>query len=203
MIVCHISKTFGFRKADNKLLYKDFGIVLYGLHIRITPMLGSDAESYARLMFGDMYDSFTQRLGKPPATGLPKILSHEANDETHAIRLTDDPAFIGWITLQRDEDDRPDIGISMIETQRNKGYGPEAIKLFTNHLWHEYGLSMVYFRVHETNVQSQRAMKKVGAILDKTLPDPREVALLERMPVELRTIPMNLLYYHLDLPTME
>jgi len=62
---------------------------------------------------------------------------------------------------------------------------------------------MVYFRVHETNVQSQRAMKKVGAILDKTLPDPREVALLERMPVELRTIPMNLLYYHLDLPTME
>ena len=36
-------------------------------------------------------------------------------------------------------------------------------------------------------------MKKVGAILDKTLPDPREVALLERMPVELRTIPINLL----------
>ena len=63
--------------------------------------------------------------------------------------------------------------------------------------------SFRYFRVHESNVQSQRAMEKAWAILDKTLPDPREVALPERMPVELRTKPMNLLYYHLDLPTVE
>ena len=46
-------------------------------------------------------------------------------------------------------------------------------------------------------------MEKAGAILGKTLPDPREVALPERMRVELRTKPMNLLCYHLDLPTVE
>ena len=33
--------------------------------------------------------------------------------------------------------------------------------------------------------------------------DNREVALPERMRVELRTKPINLLCYHLDLPTVE
>ena len=182
------------------MLYKDFDIVLIGAHIRITPMLPSDEEPYARLIFGPMYDGFTERLGHPPETGLPKILVHEASDETHAIRPLDSDRFIGWITLQSDEEDRPDIGISLVAQYRNKGYGPEAIKLYANYLHQTYGLDTVYLRVHETNHQSQRAMVKLGAILDKTIPDPKEVAILEKLKDKLSYPPMNVHYYHLDLP---
>ena len=185
------------------MLYKDFDIVLIGAHIRITPMIPSDEEPYARLMFGSMYDGFTERLGHPPETGLPKILAHEASDETHAIRPLSSDAFIGWIALQRDEEGRPDIGISLVPQYQNKGCGPEAIRLYSNYLHQAYGLDTVYLRVHETNHQSQRAMEKMGAVLDKTIPDPKEVAILEKLKDKLSYPPMNVHYYHLDLPIVE
>ena len=176
------------------MLYRDFDIVLMGSRIRIVPMNSSDAEPYARLILGDIYD----RLDDVPETALPSVLAHEAPDETHAIRPMDNDTFIGWITLQRDED-RPDIGIHLIPEQQNQGIGPEAILLFANYLRDTYGLKKVFFRTHETNKQCQRALDNTGAILYKTIPDPKEVALLACMPEKMRTKPMNVLYYHLDL----
>lgn len=151
-------------------------------------------------MFGAMYDRFTEVLGHAPDSGIDKVLSHESKDEIHALRLPDDDAFIGWIVLQRDEEERPDIGIHLIPEQQNRGLGPEAIRLFANHLHDEYGLDRVYARVHESNLQSQRAMEKAGAVLDKEAPNPIIVAMQEKLPEEQRSDPGKLRYYHIDLP---
>lgn len=183
------------------MLYKDFDLVLASDRIRITPLLPSDTESYARLMFGVMYDRFTEVLGHVPDSGIDKVLSHESDEETHALRLPDsDDSFIGWIALQRDEEGRPDIGIHIVPEQQNKGLGPEAIRLFANHLHDEYGLERVYARVHESNLQSQRAMEKAGAVLEKEAPNPIIVAMQSKLPEEERSDPGRLRYYHLDLP---
>ena len=76
-----------------------------------------------------IYESSLQNLNGQSPTGMEKILSHKG-DETHAIRLTDQEDFIGWITLQKNIDGQPDVGISLIADQQNKGYGPEAVMLF-------------------------------------------------------------------------
>ena len=46
------------------MLYKDFDLTLASDRIRITPLLTSDIEPYARLMFGVMYDRFTEVRSK-------------------------------------------------------------------------------------------------------------------------------------------
>ena len=95
-------------------LYKDIDLTLASERIRITPLLSSDMEPYARLMFGDIYDLYVAATGKAPSVELEK----EHSDEIHALRLPDDDAFIGWITLQKDEEGRPDIGIHLIPEQQ-------------------------------------------------------------------------------------
>jgi len=82
-------------------------------------------------------DRFFRLIGKCPDTGIDDILSHKEKMETHALRLIDSDTFIGWITLQRDHEQRPDIGILITADYQNEGYGPEAVTLFVNRLWSE------------------------------------------------------------------
>lgn len=182
------------------MLYKDFDIILTGTRIRITTFLSTDTEPYARLMFGEMYDRFYQLLGKPPDTGLERVLARESEDEAHAIRPIDGDDFIGWITLQGDEQGRPDIGIHLYPDYQNQGIGYEAVALLSNRLCEVYGLKQVFIRTTEGNLQAQRAFEKMGAILDGTKPDYRVQRIVEKLPSSEWTQVHDILYYHIDLP---
>lgn len=161
-----------------------------------------DDEAYGRLMFGEQYDRFAEILKGQSITGIEKTLEHKANDETHAIRLIGDDQFIGWITLQKDVEGRPDIGISLKSDYQNKGIGPEAVRLFVNRLYSDYGIQTVYVRISEENLQSQRGFAKLGAILDKTEPHYILASLPKDIPADnpdKRNLP-NLRFYHINLP---
>ena len=184
------------------MLYQDWDILLTGKTIRITPLEKRDDEVYGRLMFGEHYDRFVEVLKNGSVTGIEKTLEHRASDETHAIRQTGDDQFIGWITLQRDNDGRPDIGISLTPEYQNKGIGPEAVCLFANRLYSEYGLQTIYVRISEENIQSQKAFAKLGAVLDKEEPNYIFTSLARELPEDhpdRQNIP-NLRFYHIPLP---
>lgn len=177
-------------------LYKDFDLTLASDRIRITPLLPADTEPYTRLMFGEIYDLYVAATGKTPSSGLEK----EHSDELHALRLPDDDSFIGWVTLQRDEEGRPDIGVHLVPEQQNKGLGPEAVRLFVNHLHRIYGLKTVYLRIHESNLQSQKAMGKLGVVKDGEAPDPVMTTLRIQLSDYDWKKPGLVYCYHLDLP---
>ena len=97
---------------------------------------------------------------------------------------------------------RPDIGISLISDYQNKGIGPEAVSLFANRLYSDYGIQTVYVRISEENLQSQRAFAKLGAILDKTEPNHIMTSLAKNL---LANNPdkwnwPNFKFYHIKLP---
>ena len=178
------------------MLYKDFDLTLASDRIRITPLLSSDTEPYTRLMFGEIYDLYAAATGKAPSSGLEK----ENSDEIHALRLPDNDTFIGWIALQKDEEGRPDIGVHLVPERQNQGLGPEAVRLFVNHLHETYGIEKVYLRIHESNIQSQKAMSKLGVVKDGEVPDQRIVTLIEKLPDYDWKEPGMIYCYHLDLP---
>ena len=126
------------------MLYEDWDILLTGTRVRITPIEKRDKEAYGRLMFGKFYDHFAEVLNDGAITEIEETLEHRADDETHAVRLIGDDQFIGWITLQKDAEGRPDIGISLKPEFQNKGIGPEAVRLFINRLYAVYGIQTVY-----------------------------------------------------------
>lgn len=183
------------------MLYQDWDILLTGKRIRITPMEQRDDEAFGRLMFGTQYDRYAHVLKGEFLTGIEKTLKHTADDEMHAIRLIGDDRFIGWITLQKDMEGRPDIGISLQSDFRNQGIGPEAVRLFVNRLYSDYGIQTVYVRISEKKLQSQKAFAKLGAVLDQVEPHYIFVSLGKRLPDEFtqeQSVP-NLLFYHIPL----
>ena len=191
------------------MLYKDFDLTIESPRIRITPLTPSDTESYARLLYGDLYDTYIKLMGKAPEVDLNEdscadvdlnTNAHTPQDEIHALRLHDDDAFIGWITLQQDDKGRPDIGVSLIPSQQNKGFGPDAVRLFVNRLHEDYGLEKVYLRIKEGNLQSQRAAEKLGAVKFDSVPDPTIMALLEELPNQNWHEPGKVYCYYLELP---
>ena len=184
------------------LLYQDWDVQLTGRRIRITPMEKRDDEAYGRLMFGKQYERFAEALKGQSITGIEKILEHKTVDETHAIRMIGDDQFIGWITLQKDMDGRPDIGISLKSDFQNNGIGPEAVRLFVNRLYSDYGIQTIYVRITEKNLQSQRAFAKLGAILDKTEPIYDLTSFVKDLPADnpvKQNVPI-LRFYHINLP---
>ncbi len=189
------------------MLYKDWEIVLTGEHIRITPLTERDEEPYSRLLLGDMYDRLKRTMGDVMPSNLTGVLNRTSGDEMHAIRLLNDERFIGWITLQKNDEDQPEVGISLIEEQQNKGYGPEAVMLFANRLHDVYGLRTIFVLILKENVQSQRAFAKVGAVFDRALPDKHFAALKKAYndtpgsscPPEGMDVPM-VYHYHIPLP---
>ena len=186
------------------MLFKDWDIVLTGQHIRITPITERDEVPYSRLFHGGFYDRFEKAFGKPPESPLKTILDHTAKDETHAIRPVGSESFIGWITLQRNDEEQPDVGISLIPEYRDKGYGPEAVMLFVNHLYVEYGLKEISVRILETNQQSRRAFAKVGAVFYKAHSDMRFEKLKRscRGQADDMKVPV-IRCYHIPLPVKE
>jgi len=182
------------------MLYKDWDVILTGERIRITPMRMEDEPAYGRLLLGDLYDKTVGMLGTA-TTGIEEILNHTESAETHAIRLINDDSFIGWITLQKDPEGKPDIGISLVQEHQNQGIGPEAIALFVNRLNSTYRMDRVYVRITEHNIQSQKAFAKLGAVLDKREPDYRMKKIADKLPGEQ---PIHELFsYHIDLPILQ
>ncbi len=130
------------------------------------------------------------------------IIDHTGQDETHALRLVGDDALIGWITLQKDMEGRPDIGISLVKEHQNHGIGPEAVTLFANRLHSVYGLDRVHVRISALNPQCQKAFLKIGAVLDKAEPDYRLKKILDAFPEDARPNdpPPDMLFFHINLP---
>ena len=190
------------RKETISLLYQDWDIHIVGKKARITPMTKQDDEAYGRIMYGSKYDSFFEVFKNTSFTGIDDILNHKSSEETHALRPLNNEKFIGWIALQKDNEGRMDIGISIADECQNQGIGPEAVMLFCNRLYEVYNVQRVYVHISEDNIQSQRAFAKVGAVFDQSLPNYYFVRLAESFPEgspERLNIP-NLFYYHIDLP---
>ena len=185
------------------MIYQDWDLELTGQHISITPLTEKDDEAYGRVLMGDLYDSFLE-LGQKPSTGLKTILDRTAKDETHAIRPLGSDLFWGWISLQKNSEGAPDVGISLVADQQNKGYGPEAVQLFGNYLHGKYGLEQLSVRTSAKNIQCQNAFSKVGAVFDKEVVDQRYASLMESHP-DLASYGemIKTRYYHVPLPILE
>ena len=153
-------------------------------------------------MFSSFESLFEDYPGFESNSCFDNYLYCRADDEMHAIRLLNNPALIGWITLQKDYEGRPDLGIKLFPEFQNQGYGPEAVALFANHLHYQHGLPLIYVRIYESNAQSQRAFSKLGAVLDYIAPDPVMAELYASIhpdnPVQANA-PL-LRFYHLNLP---
>ena len=153
--------------------YQDWEITLEGESVCLTPFTEADCEAYYCL---EMKHSTCDH--ETAVRHCHDILNRSDEDEYHVIRLKGHEEMIGWIALQRDPENEPDIGIGLLKEYRNHGYGPEAVKILLNHLHREYQIKDAYAWIKKKNLQSQKAFAKIGAVFMEQSPDEEGLNIL-------------------------
>ena len=68
----------------------------------------------------------------------------------------------GAILFHRQKDDSVYLGYSVRKDLRNRGIMTEAVKVVSNHLFHQQGIAVIHTEIDETNKASRAVMEKSG-----------------------------------------
>ena len=79
------------------------------------------------------------------------------------IFLKRDSSLVGKICMQCIDCDMPELGIDIIKSYQNQGYGPEAIIAFCNWYSTTHGARKIKIRISEENTHSIHVFEKLGA----------------------------------------
>ena len=177
------------------MYYSDWDIVLEGESIRLTSFTKNDCKTYYAMQ--NQMEPGDPEIARKYCEG---ILDHTDGNEYHVIRLKDHPKMIGWIALQKDDRGEPDIGIALLPAYQDHGYGPEAIKLLLNRLYHEYGTDQAFAWIRKNNIQCRKAFKKAGAVFLESSPTEEELSFLSAMYQDNPEKMEDLILHHYSIP---
>ena len=78
--------------------------------------------------------------------------------------FTTDGDYCGSIELQHSDSNMPEIGIDLLESKRNKGITPKAVRLFAKRVCEKNPVDYFLIRISSVNLHSQHVFEKMGAI---------------------------------------
>ncbi|MCM1123453.1 MAG: GNAT family N-acetyltransferase [Eubacterium sp.] len=90
-----------------------------------------------------------------------QTLNHE---ESIFSLFTVDGDYCGSIELQHSDSNTPEIGIDLLESKRNKGIAPKAVRLFSKRVCEEKKVDYFLIRISSANLHSQHVFEKLGAV---------------------------------------
>ena len=74
--------------------------------------------------------------------------------------------YCGSIELQNPESITPEIGIDLLECERNKGLAPKVIQIFTETVADKQNIDYYLVRISSKNKHSIHVFEKLGAVFD-------------------------------------
>ncbi|MDD5911735.1 MAG: GNAT family N-acetyltransferase [Bacteroidales bacterium] len=79
------------------------------------------------------------------------------------IFLKDSQEFVGKICMQHTDAPEPELGIDIMRSMQNRGYGPEAIVVFCRYYFELRKIDQVKVRISKDNKHSIHIFEKLGA----------------------------------------
>ena len=72
--------------------------------------------------------------------------------------------YCGSIELQHSDSNTPEIGIDLLESKRNQGIAPKAVRLFAKKVYEIRKVEYFVIRISSKNLHSQHVFEKMGAV---------------------------------------
>ena len=131
----------------------------------------SDAVTLANIgAYGRTYDAETV------AKYMPDPSLDIGDKRIFTIIANDDGRYLGDIRLERIEDSPYyQIGIVIINGERNKGFGSEALKILSQYAFECLNVDKLYLRVYQNNPKAKKLYMRLGFSYEKTTDDGYEV----------------------------
>ncbi len=83
-------------------------------------------------------------------------------------------SYCGSVELQNPESITPEIGIDLLECERNKGLAPKVIRIFTETVADKQKIDYYLVRISSKNKHSIHVFEKLGAVFDGEEESPFE-----------------------------
>lgn len=92
-----------------------------------------------------------------------KALLSSESEITFSIRLKENSSYIGYFEF-KGLDDKPEIGIDLIEDYQNQGFGFEICRFVIDYLFDNTDFKVLNYNCFRNNEASLKLAKKLGAI---------------------------------------
>lgn len=86
------------------------------------------------------------------------------NEDSVFSLFTANGDYCGSIELQQPDSNTPEIGIDLLESKRNKGIAPKAVRLFARKVCNIRKVDYFLIRISSNNLHSQHVFEKMGAV---------------------------------------
>lgn len=72
--------------------------------------------------------------------------------------------YCGSIELQQPNSKTPEIGIDLLESKRNQGIAPKAVRLFARRVYEIRKVEYFFIRISSNNQHSKHVFEKMGSV---------------------------------------
>jgi len=128
-------------------------------------VMNSDAESMRYVGTGKIKDYNATRISIQKMIDLDKKFGYSF----WACELKSNNKFIGWAGLKNLElTEEIELGFRFAKEHWNNGYATEVGEAIIKYAFTYYNFNRLMARVHKSNVASQKVLKNIGMILEKT-----------------------------------
>lgn len=135
-----------------------------------------DAENFAKsrqelntlAQIGAYGNSYTY---ESVAKYMPSPSLNIGNKKIFSILSNEDSRYLGDIRLEKLNDTSYQIGIVIVQNERGKGYGSDAIRTLSNYAFKNLGVDKIYLRVYKNNPRAISLYLRLGFIYEKTEDD--------------------------------
>ena len=99
----------------------------------------------------------------------------EVNEDIVYSIYDNDGEYCGSIELQNYDSATPEIGIDLLENNRNKGIASEVVRLFAKRVYEERRVEYFLIRISSKNPHSRHVFEKMGVVFIGTTESPFDV----------------------------
>lgn len=86
--------------------------------------------------------------------------------DTKVFSIYRNREYCGSVELQNPESSSPEIGIDLLECERNKGLAPKVVRLLSQTVSSERHIDFFTVRISSNNKHSIHVFEKMGAVFD-------------------------------------
>lgn len=137
----------------------------FGDHINFALSRSDDQTKDLIGAHGNMYTP--EKVGEHMPTPSLEI----GSKKVFTIISKKDQHYVGDIRLTQSENNEYEIGIVIIESERNKGYGSDAIMSLAEYSFSKLKASKLWLRVYKNNPRAYNLYIRLGFIYERTVDD--------------------------------
>lgn len=167
-IVIFVKEILWHDKGSDFIMNSKF--MLYGEKVIVCPLNQSNVKSYLSVYkgasaFSEVYEMMPDLWENPRKCIENYVVGEKGSKARYLVAEKESSQGCGYIELDYDNPEMPEVDIAILEEYRKKGYAFEAAKILFENIFEKESVKCVIWSAFSSNIASCRIAEKLGGIV--------------------------------------